>query len=282
MTSIDYRVVVDGLAFAEGCRFVRGALWFSDMHHRVVHRVDPATGESLGRWQTPDKPSGLVIGDGDEATVTQMESRTVARLDAEGGLNTIADLSAVADWHVNDMTDAPGGGLYVGNFGDDSVPPAPPRPGRLAHVSAAGEVAGVADDLGFANGLVRVAGGAVLLVAETRSDPPRITAFDVAEDGGLSGRRVFAEFSGAHMPDGLAATSSGEVLVAMPFARELVLLDVGGAVVRTFPVDRMPYSCAIDEATRTAYACLSSSWEEQECLRERDAAVVAFPLDADA
>lgn len=281
MAAIEYRTVVDGLSFAEGCRVHSGELWFSDMHDRTVFRVDPATGEVRSRWTTPDKPSGLVITDDGTATVTQMESRTVARLDPDGGTHTLADLSAVSDWHVNDMTAAPDGGVYVGNFGDDSVPPAPPKPGRLAHVAPDGTVTAVADDLGFANGMVLVADGTVLLVAETRSNPPRITAFDAAPDGTLTGRRTFAEFTGTRMPDGLAATEDGRVLVAMPFSNDLVLLGADGAVSRSYEVDRMPYSCAIDESTGTAYACLSSSWEEESCLRERDAAIVAFHLNAD-
>ena len=288
MTRTDYRVIVDGLAFAEGCRLVGGELWFSDMHDRTVYRVDPATGAVRARWETPDKPSGLVVGDDGTVLITQMETRGVVRLDADadadadadGTVHPVADLSAVADWHVNDMTAAPDGGVYVGNFGDESVPPTPPHPARLAHVDRAGTVRAVADDMHFANGMVLVGDGTVLLVAETRSDPPRVTAFDAAPDGTLTGRRSFAEFSGAFMPDGLAATSTGEALVAMPFANALVLLGPDGAVVRTYETDLMPYACAVDESTRTAYACLSSSWEESECLRARDAVVVEFDLDA--
>lgn len=47
------RTVIDGLAFAEGIRFVGGRLWLSDMHDRRVYCVDPTTGEVLAEHLTP-------------------------------------------------------------------------------------------------------------------------------------------------------------------------------------------------------------------------------------
>lgn len=276
---IDYAVLLDGLAFAEGVRYRDGHLWFSDMHDRTVYRIDAATGEVGARISMPDKPSGIAFTDDGDVLITQMRSRIVAKLCGDGSLVMHADLSPVADWHVNDMTSAPGGGVYVGNFGDASAPPAPAHPARLAHVSATREVSVVAEDMLFANGMVVVDHGATLLVAQTRSVPPEITAFDIDVDGALSRRRSFAQFSGTMMPDGLAATSAGEVLVAMPFANQLVLLDPEGRTLRTYEVDSMPYACATDPGSRMAYACLSSSWEEQDCLSSRDAMVVMFQLD---
>ena len=49
-----------------------------------------------------------------------------------------------------------------------------------------GTVRPVAGELLFANGMALLDGGRVLVVAETRAEPGRLTAFDVAEDGSLS------------------------------------------------------------------------------------------------
>ncbi|WP_333617994.1 SMP-30/gluconolactonase/LRE family protein [Dietzia sp.] len=277
-----FHVLVRGLPFAEGVRYSGGSVWFSDMYDRTVHQIDARSGEVLRSIRTPDRPSGLVLlGDG-VVLVTQQVSRSIARIDHNGRVSTFADLSAIAEWHVNDMTEAPGGGVYVGNYGGASAPPAPPHPAALGRVSAKGTATVAAEGLNFANGMALVDDDTTLLVAETRSTPPRITSFAIGQNGALSRREPFAEFSGTRMPDGIAALPIGEVLVAMPFASEIVLLDRNGSIARTWETGSlgMPFAVAVDPESRTGFAAVSGSWEEEACLASRDSAIVAFPLDS--
>lgn len=271
--------LVTGLAFAEGLRFLDGRLWFSDMYDRKVYTVDASTGKVIRAVETSDRPSGIVLSGG-RAFVTQQETRTTVEITSDGTVLPHADLSAVAEWHVNDMTSAPSGGLYVGNYGDDSVPPAAPHPAKLAHVAADGSVRAVAEDLHFANGMNMTDDERTLLVAETRSTPPRISAFDIGPDGDLGNRRTFAEFGGSRMPDGIAILPGGGLLVAMPFASEIVLVSADGEVTNSWPVTEhgMPFAVACDPVTGTVFAACSSSWEEEACLAARDSTIVMLPL----
>lgn len=73
-------------------------------------------------------------------------------------------------------------------------------------VTAEGTVTEVADDLQFPNGMAATADAATLVVAE--SYVGQLTAYDVAVDGTLSGRRVWAETPGDH-PDGICLHDTG-------------------------------------------------------------------------
>ena len=272
--------LVSGLAFAEGLRYSDGHLWFSDMYDRKVYTVDAQTGETIRVVDTDGRPSGIVLAGGGRAFVTQQETRSTVEIASDGTVLPHADLTSVAEWHVNDMTSAPSGGLYVGNYGDDSVPPEAPHPAKLAHVSADGKVRAVASDLHFANGMGMTEDGRTLLVAETRSTPPRISAFDIGPDAELTNRRTFAEFEGSRMPDGIAVLPGDEVLVAMPFVSEVVLVSVQGEVTNAWDTSEygMPFAVACDPAARAVFAACSSSWEEDACLAARDSTIVKFPL----
>jgi sugar lactone lactonase YvrE len=89
----------------------------------------------------------------------------------------------------------------------------PPRPGRLILVTPDGSARVVAGTLSFPNGMVLTPDGKTLIVAETIGR--RLTAFDVAADGSLAGRRVFADVGAdGLMPDGICLDAEGAVWVA--------------------------------------------------------------------
>src|SRR5206468_612051 len=99
------------------------------------------------------------------------------------------------------------------------------QPTVLLLVEADGGARVAADGLVFPNGMALSADGRTLLVAETYAS--RISAFDVAGDGSLSNRRVWAELadrppaatfpevftSGLLLPDGIALDADGALWV---------------------------------------------------------------------
>ena len=103
-----------------------------------------------------------------------------------------ADLAEHATGHVNDMIVDDQGRAYVGNFGFDLMAGDDPAPASLHRVDPDGSVTEVAGDLMFPNGMAFLPDGS-LLVAETWGN--RLTAFDVAADGSLGNRRVWASFA---------------------------------------------------------------------------------------
>ena len=218
--------LAEGFAFLEGPRWRDGKLWVSDMHDDRVLAVDLA-----GRRETvvevPGQPSGLGWLPDGRLLIVSMTDRRLLRLDA-AGLSVVADLSGVATFHCNDMVVDAHGRAYVGNFGYDFEAGMPPRAATLALVLPDGTVHVAADDLAFPNGTVLTPDGRTLIVAE--SFAARLTAFDVAADGTLSRRRIWAALEGA-VPDGICLDAEGAIWVASPLSKEVLRVREGGEVV---------------------------------------------------
>ena len=105
---------------------------------------------------------------------------------------THADLGAHVGGHPNDMVVDAQGRAYVGNFGFDLMGGAPVETATLLRVDPDGSVTAVAQDLWFPNGSVITDDG-VLIVDETFGN--RVSAFDIADDGALTNRRIWAKFA---------------------------------------------------------------------------------------
>lgn len=221
-------VLLTGFAFPECPRWHEDRLWFSDIYAGRVYRVDIATRTAEVIVEYDGHPSGLGFLPDGRLLVADGGTRTVLRQEPGGELVRHADLSGVATHTLNDMIVDTAGRAYVGNYGDASVPPAPPLPAQLALVQPDGTVSAVAQQLMFANGMAIAGDGSVLLVAETRAAPGRISAFDIAADGSLSNRRTFCEFAPQVLPDGISLAADGSLWVASPFTDEVRQLGPDG------------------------------------------------------
>ncbi|RPI12711.1 MAG: gluconolactonase [Lysobacterales bacterium] len=258
-------LLTGGLHFGEGPRWRDGRLWFSDFYDHAVKSVDASGVVSLER-AIDDQPSGLGWLPDGRLLVVAMHQRKLLRVDRDG-VRVHADLSAVATYHANDMVVDAQGRAYVGNFGfalDEALAErgvegvlADHPTARLARVDPDGSVHVAADDLHFPNGCVITPDGRTLIVAETLA--MRLTAFDVAPDGGLSNRRVWAEL-GMRAPDGICLDADGHVWVANAIAPECVLVAPGGRVVATVQTNQPCYACMLGGADRrTLYAMTAPS-----------------------
>lgn len=258
-------VVADGFAFPECPRWRDGRLWFSDQHDRAVLRLDPSGGASEKVVEVPGQPSGLGWLADDSLLVVSMVDRRVMRL-TEGRLEEHADLSAVATFHCNDMVVDWEGRAYVGNFGFDFEAGAAPVLAALALVHPDGRVEVAARDLSFPNGAAVTRDGETLVVAE--SSAARVSAFDIAEDGTLVNRRVFAQLEGA-VPDGICLDAEGAVWIASPIGNKVLRVLHGGKV--THQVDVSPqnaYACVLGGSDRrTLFVCTAPTHASQETTR---------------
>lgn len=213
------RVVLEGYSYLECPRWHDGRLWVSDFYTNQVVATD-GRGSTEVVADVPGQPSGLgFLPDGRALIVSMRDHRILVR-DGSGRLEEHADLSGVVSGVLNDMLVDDRGRAYVGNFGFDLMGGAPVRYTTLTRVDTDGTVSTVAEDLGFPNGMV-ILPGRVLVVAETFA--ARLTAFDIGEDGELSGRRVWAQFGGTPQtedvgeavgllevaPDGICADAEG-------------------------------------------------------------------------
>jgi sugar lactone lactonase YvrE len=268
-------VLVDGLAFPEGPRWHEGRFWFSDMHDKTVKAVD-SNGRVEDVVEVPGDPSGLGWLPDGRLLVVSMTDRRLLRLDP-GGLAEVADLSALASYHCNDMVTDASGRSYVGNFGFDLHTRATPKPAQLVLVTPEGDTRVVADDLSFPNGTVITPDGRTLVVGE--SFGARLSAFDVAEDGSLSNRRVWAQLEGA-VPDGICLDAEGAIWVASPVSSEVLRVREGGEVTTRIPVATQAIACMLGgEDRRTLYVCTAESTHPDECLAKRTGRIETRRVD---
>src|SRR4051794_19153862 len=216
-------MLLDGITFPEGPRWRDGKLWFSDFYTHRVLTVD-LNGRAKTVVEVPQRPSGLGWTRDGVLLIVSMLDRRLNKL-IDGKVTLFADLSQVAGGSCNDMVVDAQGRAYVGNFGFDRHAGEAERTTCLARVDPDGTVTRAAEDLLFPNGTVITPDGRTMVVAETFAH--RLTAFDVAPDGTLSGRRVFAELPGV-FPDGICLDAEGAVWVTNARGTDVLRVLDGG------------------------------------------------------
>ncbi|WP_163768694.1 SMP-30/gluconolactonase/LRE family protein [Mycolicibacterium parafortuitum] len=224
--------LADGFCFGEGPRWFEGLVWFSDMLGEAVHTV--TLDREMSTLALPGHaPSGLGFRPDGTLLIVSTERRQILGYDGESVV-TVADLADVVPAALGDMVIDRHGCAYVGSQAREG--------GLIVRVDASdGTFEVVAGDLEFPNGMVLTPDGTTLIVAE--STGRRLTAFDVADDGMLGGRRVFADGLDGP-PDGICLDDDGGVWVGMTLAHQFERIVEGGEV-----TDR------IDIGERTAIAC---------------------------
>lgn len=259
-------VLQDGLVFPEGPRWREDRLYFSDQHGYTLLTLDLA-GNLKVVAEVPACPSGIGWLPDGTLLVVSMDDHRILRVDGDG-LHEYADCSRHMTGAANDMVVDSHGRAYVGNFGFDLFGGGQPRSTGLVMVSAKGKVQVVAGDLQFPNGTVITPDGATLIVAETMGR--RLTAFDVHTDGGLGGRRVWAELE--VLPDGICLDAEGCIWVADPGGGDVIRVAEGGAVRDRVHVggDNKAIACALGGPDgRTLFVCTSATVFPKDCISQR-------------
>ncbi|MGH7779892.1 MAG: SMP-30/gluconolactonase/LRE family protein [Candidatus Binataceae bacterium] len=269
--------LLDGLRFGEGPRWHDGKLYFSDMHADHVMTVDLEGGASVV-CEVPNNPSGLGWLPDGAMLVVSMTDRKLMRMERGGGpLKVHADLSALAPFHCNDMVVDAKGRAYVGNFGYDLHKGEKPRSTVLIMVTPEGKARAVADDLMFPNGTVITPGGKTLIVGE--SFGRRLTAFDIAADGSLANRRMWADLE-KNVPDGIALDAEGAIWVASPTQSEVIRVKEGGEVTERIKVASDAFACMLGGPDRkTLFVLTSASSNPDECRAKASAKIEITKVD---
>ncbi|MCU1359987.1 MAG: gluconolactonase [Ilumatobacteraceae bacterium] len=268
MTQIE--TLASGLCFGEGPRWHNGRLWFSDMHDFAVKTVD-LDGRVERMVEVPGQPSGLGWLPDGTLLVVSMTDRRVLRLEHDR-LVVHAELADIATFHCNDMVVDADGNAYVGNFGFDlhhaenigdwSIS----APATMAMVDRTGRVTAAASDLEFPNGTVITPDGATLIVAESMGR--RLTAFDRADDGTLSNRRVWADL-GDRLPDGICLDAEGAIWVSNAGGPECLRVAEGGQVLEVIDTGDKCYACMLGGPQgNTLFMLTSESSQPEPCRTE--------------
>jgi sugar lactone lactonase YvrE len=252
--------LIDGLRFPEGPRWRDGRLWFSDMHAQQVLAVD-LDGQTETIASVEHDPSGLGWLPDGRLLIVSMRDRKLLRLDPQG-LVEVADLSGLASFYCNDMVVDARGRAYVGNFGFDLHGGGQPCATNLVLVEPDGGARVVAEDLRFPNGTVITPDGRTLIIGETFG--ACLTAFDVAPDGSLSGRREWARMEKA-VPDGICLDAEGGIWVASPVSGAVLRVREGGEVTDRIEVEHQAFACMLGGPERkTLFLCTAADSDPEK------------------
>lgn len=225
------RVVVDGLGFPESTRWHDGRVWVCNWgtgevlavttggEREVMARLDPQKLPFSIDW---DPDGRLLVIDGPR--------RLLLRQQPDGSLEAVADLTGFSEGPFNELVVDTGGNAFV-NGGS----------GTVICVRPDGGVDQVADGLKWPNGMAVIDDGRTLVVADSHAE--QLIAFDVAADGKLSDRRIWAEVE--HAPDGICSDADGAIWVASVPGRNCVRVREGGEVLNAVSVDRGCFACML-------------------------------------
>ena len=135
----------------------------------------------------------------------------------------------------------------------------------------------MADGLAFPNGMAITADGSTLIVAESYAE--QLTAYDIADDGTLTGRRVWATTPGDH-PDGICLDADGALWYADVGNRHCVRLREGGDVLATVDLDRGAFACALSRDADPRLYVVGQDWGGPDAVGGTTGQVMVFPAPA--
>lgn len=268
--------LLGGRAFLEGPRWHNGALYVSDMHADEVLRVG-MDGEYQVVASVPCQPSGLGWCPDGDMLIVSMTDRAILRIDGAGKEHVHADLSGHITKRANDMVVDAFGRAYVGNFGFDFDAGEEPTPTSLLRVDPDGSVEYAADEMFFPNGMVITPDGKTLIVAETFAG--RLTAFDIAPDGSLSHRRIWAELPEGAVPDGICLDEGGGVWAASPTTKNCLRITEGGTITHDISTgEAQCIACMLGGPDgKTLFILTAESTHRHVCRKKRSAEILTIP-----
>src|SRR5580692_67538 len=247
------RTLVTGRGLVESPRWNGDRLYFSDWSAGEVIAVD-----LQGRSEVVARVKSLPLctawlPDGRLVIVSSQEG-LLLRLEPDGSLVTHANLGRPG-W--NDIVADGRGNIYVNGAGFNPMAGEAFRPGGVSHVATDGSVRQVADDIAFPNGMAVTADNATLIVADSYRH--QLVGFDIAKDGSLSGRRIWADL-GEAAPDGICVDAENAVWYAEVPGKRCVRVAEGGAELQAVPLDRGGFACVLGGPDRTTLLVTAAEW----------------------
>ena len=255
-------ILLTGLVIGESARWHEGRLWFSNWGtHEVV-----ATDLDGNREVMAEVPVTLPFSidwlpDGRLLVTAGPEGRLL-RQEPDGTLVDHADLSGL-DGGLNEIVVDGRGNIYV-NGGNDFHPDEGVAPGFIALVTPDGAVRRVADQLAFPNGMAVTPDNSTLIIAESFAGT--LTAFDIAADGSLSNRRVWAKAQA----DGISMDAEGAVWTPSWYEGKSACIRVreGGDILDHVLLDRAGFACALGGEDGRTLFMLAADWQLEESFED--------------
>jgi sugar lactone lactonase YvrE len=267
---VEARTLLGGLVIGESPRWHDGRLWFANWGTKEIIAVDlegnaevVAKGPPGLGWSIDWLPDGrlLVTGEG------------LMQIEPDGSMVPHANLSGLGVDGFNEIVVDGRGNIYV-NGGCDFEPGEGNAPGIIALVTPDGSVRRVADGIAFPNGMVVTPDNSTLIVAE--SFARRLTRFDIADDGSLSNRQVWADGVG---PDGICMDAEGAIWtdVGQFGDHRLGRVREGRQVLEGVKLDMPCFACMLGGEDRKTLFMLAADWRMSEGFDENIARLTKGP-----
>jgi sugar lactone lactonase YvrE len=267
---VEAQPLVSGLVIGESPRWHEGRLWFAHWGTGEIVAVDlegrrevVAEGPPGLGWSIDWLPDGRLLVTG----------RGLMRREPDGSMVSHADMGGLGVDDFNEIVVDGRGNIYV-NGGCDFDPGEGNAPGIIALVTPDGSVRRVADGIAFPNGMAVTPDNSTLIVAESFAG--RLTAFDIAADGSLANRRVWADGVG---PDGICVDAGGAVWTGVGgFGDNLVgRVREGGDVLERVHVGMPCFACMLGGEDRQTLFMLAADWRMTDGFEDNIARLTTGP-----
>jgi len=247
------RTLMTGVAMGESPRWHQQRLWFSDWGAQEIIAVD-VDGRNEVAVRVPFPLPFCIdwLPDGRLLIVSGREGLLMRR-EHDGSLVAHADLRGHSGEGWNEIVVDGRGNVYI-NGG----------PG-IALLASDGSVRQVADSFAFPNGMAITPDNSTLIIAESHGK--KLTAFDIAPNGSLSNRRVWADL-GSGVPDGICIDAHGAVWYADVPNKRCVRVREGGTVLQTVNADRGCFACMLGGADRRTLFIVAAEWRGMDKVAE--------------
>src|SRR5919108_1054184 len=254
------KTLVDGLVAGESPRWHDGRLWFCNWGAQEIRTIDlNGHGEVVAKGP---KPAGFCIDFLPDGRLLVTGEDRLLRRESDGSFVTHADLGALGKaW--NEVTVDGRANIYVNDvgfaFGQEDF-----RPGTIAVVRPDGTARQVADNIMFPNGMVITPDNSTFVIAESWAH--RLTAFDIADDGSLANRRVWAEVDG----DGICLDATGAIWCSGVSSGqpECLRVSVGGEVLDRVQLDAACFACMLGGDDGKTLFLMHAEWRGVERMAE--------------
>jgi len=264
----EVQTLLTGLGFGESPRWRQDRLWFSNWGMQEIVAVDLA-GKSEVIVRVPTTIPFCIdwLPDGRLLVVSGREG-LLRRREPDGRLVTHADLNRLSDQGWNEIVVDGRGNAYI-NGG----------PGIIALVTHGGSARLVADSIAFPNGMAVTPDNSTLIIAESYGK--RLTAFEIAADGSLSNRRVWADLDGG-VPDGICIDADNAVWYGDVPNKRCVRVREGGEVLQTINLDRGCFACMLGGPDKRTLFLMVAEWRGMANMADGSRTGRVLTIDAPA
>jgi len=256
-SSTKANLIAERLAFGESPRWHDGRLWVCNWGTGEIVAVDADGNSEIALTVPAVLPYSIDWLPDGRLLIVSGRDGLLLRHEPDGTLVTHADLRPLSKSPWNEIVVDGRGNIYVNGGG-----PAPAAgehfgPGTIVLVTPDGTIRQVADNIAFANGMAVTPDNKTLIVAESHAN--RLTAFDIAADGSLANRRIWADL-GNDFPDGICIDAEGAVWYADVPNRHCVRVREGGEVLETVNVDRGCFACMLGGPDGKTLFIVAAEW----------------------